>query len=307
MLHTLAHSDAAHHHHEWGGEWWALWNLRIEILAALALLTWLYVYGTRRLWAGDHSGRGISRKQVWSFLCGVGVLVLALVSPIDVIAEELNSVHMVQHMLLIMVAAPLLVFASTLTGLLWSLPAAGRRFFGRSTHVLRRWRVQGYILWQPILMWSLFALILWMLHLPKLYSAALQNRLLHDLQHIAFLVAACLFWRVLLDPVSRPRAPRLNPGLGVLYLFTTTLHASALGVFMAFSPQLWYEDYASSTTTWGVDPLVDQQLAGYIMWMPACLLYAIIAAITFGIWLQNPRPHAARGTTTKSVNARRER
>ncbi len=292
MMTLLIHAQL--HHHSQAGEWWSLWNLRPEVLAALVLLLSLYMLGTQQLWRNAGRGHGISVRQTWSFAAGISALVLALVSPIDVIAEDLNSVHMIQHMLLIMVAAPLLVFGSTVTAALWALPLNMRRRFGEATLRLRRWRIQGYLLWQPLLMWALFALVLWMLHLPKLYSAALQNRMLHDLQHVAFLVAACLFWRVLLDPINRLR---LNAGLAVIYLFTTTLHASALGVFMAFSPRLWYDDYAGTTVMWGVDPIFDQQLAGYIMWMPACLLYAIAAAIVFGIWLTEPqRPRTARAT-----------
>jgi putative membrane protein len=286
---TFVAHDGAHHSGE--GPWWTLWNLRIEMIACLTLLTWAYWLGVRRLWASAGRGRGVSVRQTWAFYAGIGALVLALVSPIDIIAEELNAVHMVQHMLLIMVAAPLLVIGSTLTVLLWSLPATARNRFGAWTHPLRQWRLQGYMLWQPILTWTLFALVLWMLHLPKLYSAALQDRFLHDLQHIAFLAVACVFWRVLLDPISRQR---LSPGIGVLYLFTTTLHASALGVFMAFSPRLWYDDYAETTAAWGISALEDQQLAGYIMWMPACLLYAVAAAVIFGLWLRSDWPEEPR-------------
>jgi putative membrane protein len=273
--------DGAHGHG--AGAW--TWNLRPEVLGALGALVLLYARGLHNLWSSAGLGRSVSRRQAGAFGVAVGALVLALVSPIDVLAGQLGWVHMLQHELIMMVAAPLLVLGSTLNVLLWSLPRPARRLFGRSTRPLRTWRIQGYIFWQPVALWLLFAATIWSLHLPALYLGALRHRALHDVQHLLFLVTACLFWRVLLDPLSRLR---LSPILGVLYLFTTTLHASALGVFMAFSPQVWYPDYERTTPAWNLAPLEDQQLAGYLMWMPACLVYAGAAAVLIVLWLHEP-------------------
>ena len=271
------------------GPWYAQWNLRLVVLLALAALGGLYLYGVRRLWLRAGRGRGISRRQAWIFMAGVSMLFLALASPIDLIAEQLNAVHMVQHMLLIKVAAPLLVLGSTGQAVLWAMPRPLRHAVASIAGTLRGIGIRRYVLWQPLATWACFALVLWLLHIPELYQAALRNRFLHDLQHIAFVVSACLFWRVLLDPIS---SLRLSPGLGVLYLFSTMLHASALGVFMAFSPGLWYSDYAATTAAWNIQPLVDQQVAGYIMWMPACVIYAVAAAFIFGYWLREPAADA---------------
>jgi cytochrome c oxidase assembly factor CtaG len=87
---------------------------------------------------------------------------------------------------------------------------------------------------------------------------------------------------VCLDPLSRLK---LCPAIAILYLFTTSLHASALGVFLTFSPQAWYDDYAARVGAWGLTPQQDQQLAGLIMWLPSCLIYPAIGAILFGSWL----------------------
>jgi hypothetical protein len=93
---------------------------------------------------------------------------------------------------------------------------------------------------------------------------------------------SCVYWRVCLDPLG---SRRISPPAAVPYLFTTSLHASALGIFLALSPEAWYADYASRTGSWGLTPLEDQQLAGLIMWMPACLIYPAAAAALFGTWL----------------------
>jgi len=189
----------------------------------------------------------------------------------------------VQHMALMMVAAPLLVLGAPAFVLLWALPLEWRKRLTPVIHWVERWNSPWYLLWQPLLLWSLFAVALWIWHLPPLYQAALRDRVVHDFQHLVFLGAAFLFWRVLLDPLSRLR---LGRGAGVLYLFTTSLHASALGVFMALSPRVWYLDYQATAPAWQLTPLEDQQIAGLIMWMPACMVYALAAAALFALWLR---------------------
>jgi cytochrome c oxidase assembly factor CtaG len=115
-----------------------------------------------------------------------------------------------------------------------------------------------------------------------LYQAALRDPLLHDAQHLSFFTAASLFWRLCLDPLAGRRLSALG---AIPYLFTTALHSAALGIFLALSQRTWYPDYVTRTSAWGLTPLEDQQLAGLIMWMPACLIYPAVAAILFGTWL----------------------
>jgi putative membrane protein len=148
------------------------------------------------------------------------------------------------------------------------------------------------LLWHPFLIWLLFALTLWGWHHPRLYQSALRDPLLHDAQHLSFFVAACLFWRVCLDPFSRHS---LCPAIAVLYLFTTSLHASALGVFLTLAPQAWYDEYSGRVETWGLTQLQDQQLAGLIMWLPSCLIYPAIGAGLFACWLSVERRRGMEG------------
>ena len=131
-------------------------------------------------------------------------------------------------------------------------------------------------------MWALYAVGLWIWHLPYLYEWALQDPLVHDIEHLTFFIVSCLFWRVTLDVRVHLT---LNPAASVLYLFTTSLHTMALGVLMALSPRVWYKVYVGRTEGWGLSPLEDQQLAGLIMWMPGCIVYAVVAAALFARWL----------------------
>ena len=272
---TLAHGGESH-------GLWGRWNLDVLTIASLAGLTIVYGAGLARLWRSAGVGRGISRRQPVAFAAAIASLVVALISPLDAASDELQSAHMIQHMLIMMVAAPLFVVGAPALAMLWALPRTWRRDVGRSLGWLGIWRPPWYLLWQPVLLCVLFAVALWVWHLPALYQAALRSRAVHEVQHISFFVVSCLFWRVLFDPLSRLR---MNVGAGVLYLFLTSLHATFLGVFMALSPRVWYDDYVPRTAVWKFTPLEDQQLAGLIMWMPACMLYALVAAVMFAVWV----------------------
>jgi putative membrane protein len=261
--------------------WWLAWNADPLVLLSLGVLAWLYGRGLRRLWRKLGGGRAVRRGQAAAFYGSLGVLAIALLSPIDSMSEELSSMHMVQHMLLMTAAAPLFVIGSPTLVLAWGMPAWQE---GEShpafTFAFRL--PQTPILWHPLFLCGLSATTLWAWHHPIPYQAALRDPLVHDAQHVSFFVVACLFWRACLGTGG---ARRMSPAVAVPYLFSMSVLASALGVFLALSPRPWYDDYTNRTPAWGLTPLEDQQLAGLIMWMPACLIYPAIAAILFGNWL----------------------
>lgn len=259
------------------GTLWRSWNYDFLILLNLCLLGTLYLRGIRRLWRKAGAGRGVARPQAAAFLCSLAILFVALISPLHALSEELVSAHMVQHMLLMVVAAPLFMLGSPGLILTWGFEPSWRPFLAR----WRRWLDAGTV-GRPASAWMVHAATLWIWHLPVAYEAAVVDPFVHDAQHLSFFGAACLFWRSLFAPVRRLQ---LNPLVAVIALFTTSLHAMLLGVFMALSPVIWYEAYASHTVVWGLTPLEDQQLAGLIMWMPACLVYPAAAVAVFGNWL----------------------
>lgn len=279
-----------------GADWWRAWHADPLVLLNLGLLATLYAAGIRRLWQHGGRRRSVRRWQVVSFALALAALLLALLSPLDTLADDLSWVHMTQHMVLMMVAAPLFVLGSPGLVMLWAVPRAWRGsvagWMWQSVVGRTAWRLA----WNPILVWSLHAVVLWGWHLPALYEAALGNRWIHDVEHFSFFAVAYLFWRVAIDPLSRFR---LDRGAAVLYLFTTSLHATVLGVFMTLAEQPWYAAYEGRTELWNLTALEDQQLAGLIMWMPACMIYAIVAAAIFGLWIQqletvSPRAGAGR-------------
>lgn len=263
--------------------WWQLWSADPLILINLTTLSVLYVYGLRQLRAQRQAHMPVRPRQVVAFAVAIASLVIALLSPVDVLAGELLWVHMVQHMILMNVAAPLFVLGAPVRVMLWALPAKDRQTIGRFKRAAGKHGIPRYVLWQPIALWVVYALVLWIWHLPTLYEAALRYNVVHDLQHLIFFAVSSLFWRVLFDPIGRLRMTRAT---AVFYLFLTSLHATVLGVFMALAPTLWYPTYAGRTEPWGLIALEDQQLAGYIMWMPGCMVYAAVAAVLFSSWLK---------------------
>jgi cytochrome c oxidase assembly factor CtaG len=253
------------------------WNFDPLIVLNLVLASSLYALGLRKLWRRAGVGSGVNAWSGLSFALGMATLVVALLSPLGALSEQLSAAHMVQHMLLMVVAAPLLMAGLPGTVLIWGLPAEWRGAWARG---LKSFDVD--FLQKPFVPAALFAVTLWVWHLPAAYQAALVDPLVHDAQHLTFFLAGCLFWRVMLIP--RRRWP-IHSLANVGYLFATSIHATILGVFMSLAPAAWYGVYATTTERWGLSPLEDQQLAGLIMWMPACLVFPAAAAIVFGRWL----------------------
>ncbi|MGH2524657.1 MAG: cytochrome c oxidase assembly protein, partial [Anaerolineales bacterium] len=190
---------------------------------------------------------------------------------------------MAQHMLLILVAAPLLVLGTPLSPFLLALPAPARTVLGRWWKRTSWARMAWHTLTQPVVVWALHTLALWLWHAPGPYQAALGNESLHALEHFSFLSTALLFWWAVARTPGRRTA---GQGVSTLYLFTMALQSGLLGVLITFAPQPWYPAYAATTPAWNLTPLEDQQLAGVIMWIPAGVVYLIAALVGLGLWLR---------------------
>ncbi len=257
---------------------WSDWNLDPVVILVLTGLAVTYCRGLIRILRRSPSRRDMVFKQGILFAAGVLVIAVALVTPLDPLSEQLSSAHMAQHMLLMTVAAPLMVAGKPGLTMLWGLPPDLRRDLVQRCLGASWCRKTLLILRLPLVAWTVYALATWSWHMPAAFDAALDNPFVHDIQHVSFFFAGCVFWRVLLDPSS---PSRLSAPLAVVYLFTTTLHATILGVFMTLAPSPWYAGYVGPTAMWGLTAIEDQQLAGLIMWMPACFPYLAVAVVLF--------------------------
>ncbi|MDQ4076829.1 MAG: cytochrome c oxidase assembly protein [Chloroflexota bacterium] len=295
---VLAHGGEGHVTERW----WAAWSLEPTLLVGLLLGALAYARALGALWKRAGMGRGVRRWQAFSFAGGLLALVVALLSPIDALGEQLFSAHMVQHLLLIVVAAPLLVLGAPPVLWLWALPLQWRREVGRWWKHTPLRRYGWKFLSQPLVVWALYAGILWLWHTPALYQAALESDLVHYLEHVSFLGSALLFWAVLADAGRRGQ---MGYGAGVLYIFTTGLHSTALGALITFASAPWYPIYAASTGTWGLTPLEDQQLAGLIMWLPVGLIYLLVALLLLAGWIKSAERRVRQREQWERVAAER--
>jgi putative membrane protein len=237
------------------------------IVCGLVASVVLYGTGVFRLWRRAGWGQGVNAWQAASFLLGWTTIAIALLPPLERLSDEMFAAHMVEHELLMIVAAPLLVVARPLGAMLWALPIALRRALGglpRSRLFASAWTA----ILHPGIAWTVHAAALWLWHAPALFQAALAHPGIHALQHLCFLGAALLYWWSLLRP-----AARAYRGVSVLSLFGTTVHSSLLGALIALSQVVWYPLYAGSQAPFGLTALEDQQLAGFIMWVPGALVY----------------------------------
>jgi cytochrome c oxidase assembly factor CtaG/cytochrome c2 len=256
------------------------WDFEPLVVIPLVLTATLYTVGLIRLWRRAGIGQGISRWSAASFAAGWLTMAAALVSPIAWLSQILFSVHMTQHTLLMLVAAPLLTFGHPLLAWMWVLGAKPRERVAhafRGRRMMTAWRV----LTAPLSVFLIQAVALWVWHIPSWYEAALHNDAIHALEHLCFVVAGSLFWWAMVHG----RYGRTGYGLAVLYVFLTGVHSSALGALLTVSPTVWYEDYARQAIAWRVDALADQQLAGLLMWIPAGVIFIVFGLALFAAWL----------------------
>jgi putative membrane protein len=219
-------------------------------LGLIALASLGYAAGVRRLWRRAGRGRGITLANAAAFAAGIALLALAVLSPLHDAAERLLWVHMVQHELLMVVAAPLVVLGRPMQAFAHVVPLRVPR-----------------VLSDALLAWSVHALAVWLWHLPPFFEAALGSEAWHFLQHASFLAAALLFWWTIVA--------RADLG-AVVSLFGTMVVTGALGALLALARAPWYAGFA----------LEDQQLAGLIMWVPAGLAYPAAALLIASRWLR---------------------
>jgi len=251
------------HHAVAPSELWTAWRPDPGVLVAVGLAA----VGYRRMHARSPQGRG----EVAAFAAGLAAVAVALASPLEGAAGALFSAHMLQHLLLVLVAAPLLVAG------LPPLPVRAAPPWAR------RWLD---VLLHPVVVWALATVTLWAWHLPVLYDAAVRNDVLHAFEHATLLGTALLVWAVVWGKGPRPAA--VPEALALL--FATMLASAALGAILTLAGSPLYGVHATTTEAWGLTALQDQRLAGGIMWVPAGLVYMAVMAGLLARWLDAAAP-----------------
>jgi cytochrome c oxidase assembly factor CtaG len=249
---------------------WTSWSVEPAVIAGPAAAAVVYARGVRALWRrGGRRGRGVAPWRVWCYASGLLAVFVALVSPLDAVGGALFSAHMVQHLVLVVVAAPLIALGEPLVATLWAFPLRVRRAAGRWAR-RRALRATWAVVSAPLVVWVLHVGTMWVWHAPRLYESALRHPAVHALEHASFFVPALLFWWLLADRRSRRR---LGFGGSLIFLFTAGLQSTVLGALITVAQRPWYLAYYDTTRPWGLTPLEDQQLAGLVMWVPASFVY----------------------------------
>lgn len=270
-------------------ELWRAWEFDPGVVIPLALSALLYGIGVYRMWKAAGPGRGIRYGDLACFCGGWIALVVALVSPLHQWGGMLFSVHMTQHEVLMLVAAPLLVMSAPMVAMLKALPPGWSRAVSRPFHH-PRWLGLWRIITNAFAAWLLHAAVLWMWHVPFLFEATFTSDLVHSLQHLSFLLSALLFWWAVIHGKNHV----MGYGLAVLYMFSTALHSGLLGALITFARTAWYPTYEGRSFAWGFSAVEDQQLGGLIMWVPACTVYIFAGLALFVAWMRGSDERVAR-------------
>lgn len=258
---------------------WRAWHL--SPVLCIGLLLWLILYGMGAAQLAQRRTRTPTRGRAIAFGVGWLTLIVALVSPLDALSETLFSAHMIQHLLLMLIAPPLLVISRPLPVLLWALPRPARLQLAGWRGPLAWLRQIWGLLTQPLVALAAYTASLWVWHAPVLYESALRHDAIHALEHACFFGASMLLWWAVLQP----KAGQRGYGMSILILLISAIQGSILGVLLTFSNVLWYPSYALFTQGWGMTPLDDQRMAGLIMWIPPGVLYLGAVAALFVAWL----------------------
>jgi putative membrane protein len=211
------------------------------------------------------------RASRMAFLgAGLAALVAAVLPPFDAAADRQLSVHMVEHLLIVFVAAPLIVAGAPVRLALRTLPHGGRDALVRLLHS-RPARLLGH----PVMAWSVFAAVILGTHLPAVYDLALRAPAVHAAEHTLYLWAALLFWAPVIgaDPVPH----RLSAGAGLVYMITAMVPMTVVGVWLLTADRVVYPHY---TTFAGA--LSDQRSGAVVMWLGGGV--AMVAATSIVAW-----------------------
>jgi cytochrome c oxidase assembly factor CtaG len=265
------------------------WTLDPLLVVPLLSIGGAYVIGYRRFARRSHVAY---RTRGGLFVVGYTALVIALISPVHAVGETYFSVHMVQHLLLSLVAPPLLLLSSSMPVLLWALPPRDRATLGRL--VGRRGPTRSVLRWltRPAVAWTLFVVTQWAWHQPAAYDWALENRWAHYLEHVSFFATAILFWWPVIG--APPLPSPLSYPIRIGYTFLAWLPNSLLGAGIALSGGPLYPFYVHAAAVTGVDPGFDQQLAGLIMWVPGDVLFLSMVFLLFVAFMEHEQRQEAR-------------
>ncbi len=255
---------------------WQRWNLAPDMLVGTLLALALWTTGTRRQRGALSAWRHVS------FVSGLAILVLALVSPLDAVAEHLFLAHQVQHLLLRMVGPMLMMLAAPHGVFFAGLPGALRRHV--AAPVTRLAGPLGVLspLTHPAIVTALFLGSLYLWQVPALHNAALLDEPTHYLMHLTMLGAGLLFWGLVFDPRRPPAGPRY--GARLMMLWMTAFGTIIIGAWMSLKDTVLYDAYATLGRLGSMSALEDERLGGLIVWIPGTMMSIVGVLVVISRW-----------------------
>ncbi|MGC4108508.1 MAG: cytochrome c oxidase assembly protein [Thermomicrobiales bacterium] len=274
-----------------------VWKADPYVLVTALLAGWVYARGLGRLnEIAARTGRKaiVGADRVVAFYAGLLTLVIALASPLDAATATVFSAHMIQHVLLVAVAPPLVLLGLPATVMMIALPRRWRRPLAMLPHRLPGLAPAIAIVTMPIVAWFIHAGTLWFWHIPSLYDAAVENERIHALEHASFVLTAFLYWWTIV-PAGAHARNAVSPAMGILSVFAMGMQGAALGIILTFWSTPIYAVYVGRSELWNISTLSDQRLAGLIMWIPAGSVYVVAALLLLKSWFRDDQPDHAPG------------
>ena len=256
---------------------WTAWNLDPLVIAPMVIAIVLYARGVWQGWSRAGLGRGVTIGQTIAFAGGIIALTFALVWPLDSLGDSLFAGHMAQHIILMGVAAPLLVYGAPLPTMIRSLPRPLQRFCAALVGK-EAWRTAWNCLTSLLFATVLQQVVLWFWHFPSAIAASLTSDAVHALMHGSLFVAGLLFW----SAIARHGDCDLWP---VAALLASGKLFLIFGALLAFSNSAFYSAYGDCPQSWGYSLLEDQQLAGALMMVPGAMMFLMLPLIYIALYL----------------------
>jgi cytochrome c oxidase assembly factor CtaG len=250
------------------------WTFDPWVSLPVFVVAGIYVCGWGRL--RQRAPQHAQVKHLGTFLGGLAVVVMALASPLSSLGILLLRAHMLQHLLLLMVAPALLWYGAPLLPMLHGLPRRLLRTCGRPVFTCPPLMWLAHRVSHPVIIWLLFVSSTWAWHIPGLYERALVSDLWHHLQHISFLATGLAFWWPVIQPY--PSRPSMSGWGLILYLVLADLQNTVLAAGLMFTDRVLYQTYDMVPRLFGLSVLDDQAAAGALMWVPGSIAFLLPAA-----------------------------
>lgn len=244
------------------------WEWRIETTVLLLTMGTLYTVGWRRLRSRSNNPKLATKRKLVAYLSGLATLAIAFMSPVDPLGGQLLFMHMVQHKLVIMIAAPLLWLANPFPFSMWGLPIGLRKRIGALFTQDAGFRLFLKKITNPGIAWLAFITLYMGWHDPNAYNLALRNSFVHDLEHISFFAAAMLFWWHIVGAAPHIHG-NVSPWARLAMLIGVIPPTMIAGIVIATAPNVIYTYYETVPRIWGFTALQDQAIGGVIMWIPS--------------------------------------